>query len=102
MIGLYIVMGNGRAGFESTNKAVYAGFFPDTQAGAFAVWGFQSGAAGAIGFLMFSAVTHVPIDTISLTLVVVAAVSLVTVPMSFVVNHYEKKNKAAQGRVSFA
>merc|ERR1719499_616487 len=54
LLGIYLTMGNGRAVFESTNKAVFADFFPETQAGAFAFLGVTSGLSGCAGFLVFA------------------------------------------------
>merc|ERR1719187_1216498 len=54
LVALYVLVGNGRAVFESTNRAVCADFFPDTSAGAFSFISIQSGLAGAAGFFIFS------------------------------------------------
>merc|ERR1719436_1582311 len=54
MIAIYLLQGNGRVVYESTNRAVFADFFPDTKAGAFAMFGVQSGLSGMIGFLVFT------------------------------------------------
>jgi len=93
MIGLYLIMGNGRAVFESTNKAVFADFFPDNAAGAFAMFGVQSGLAGAFGFIVFLKWLHMAAVTNSIILVVIGSISLVLVPMAFVLHHSEQKSK---------
>merc|ERR1712086_230668 len=51
---IYIVYGCGRAVWESTNKAVFAEFFPDDPQAAFANIVLQSGTASAAAFFIFS------------------------------------------------
>merc|ERR1711998_396723 len=52
VIPMYILFGLGRATFESTNKAVFADFFPNDADGAFANIILQSGAASTIAFFV--------------------------------------------------
>merc|ERR550539_1065061 len=87
MVGLYLIMGNGRAVFESTNKAVFADFFPDNAAGAFAMFGVQSGLAGMVGFLVFTPLVDIKPVVASTILVAIGAAALLLVPSAFVVNN---------------
>jgi len=91
MIGLYLIMGNGRAVFESTNRAVFADFFPDSVSGAFAMFGVQSGLAGMFGFLVFTPLVDIKPVVASTILVAIGAAALLLVPSAFVVNNREKK-----------
>merc|ERR1712080_776410 len=93
LIGIYIIMGNGRTVFESTNRAVFADFFPDTTAGAFAFLGVQSGLAGAFGFLVFTPFVGIKPELAAELLVIIGALSLVLVPLAFYVNAREKRTR---------
>lgn len=53
LIVLYLLMGSGRCVFESTNKAVFADFFPRNMEGAFANLIVQNGLSSTIGFFIF-------------------------------------------------
>jgi len=53
LIVLYVLFGLGRATFESTNKAIFADFFPDDKDAAFAAVIVFSGGASAIAFFVF-------------------------------------------------
>jgi len=91
LIGLYIVAGNGRAVFESTNRAVFADFFPSTSAGAFAFMAVQSGLAGTLGFLVFASFAHISaIDTAKI-LIAISGTACITVPIAFFLNMRQKK-----------
>jgi len=94
LIGIYLLQGNGRAVFESTNRAVFADFFPDTKAGAFAFLGVQGGLSGMIGFLVFVPQFHTKASVAAEALVWIGAFSMIAVPAAFVVNHFETKARA--------
>jgi len=90
LIVLYLVAGNGRAVFESTNRAVIADFFPNTSAGAFAFLAVQSGLAGTLGFVVFTKYVDInPLDA-SLILITIGGIACVTVPLSFYINSKQK------------
>jgi len=93
LIVLYIVAGNGRAVFESTNRAVFADFFPKTSAGAFAFMAVQSGLAGTIGFLVFTKYIDIGSLDAALVLIVMGGVACVTVPLSFYLNTKQRGSK---------
>jgi len=90
LIALYIVMGNGRAVFESTNRAVFADFFPKTSAGAFALMAFQSGLAGTVGFVVFTKYVNISPLNAARVLIVIGGTACVTVPLAFYLNSKEK------------
>merc|ERR1719464_1004721 len=93
LIALYVVMGNGRAVFESTNRAVFVDFFPDTKAGAFAFLGVQSGIAGTIGFLVFTPFVKIDPTVAAEILVVLGAMALILVPCAFLLHSREKRDR---------
>jgi len=91
LIVLYITFGIGRAVYESTNKAVYADFFPTERAGAFGLVAFESGLFGAVGFILFADFLSVPLLTITIVQVIVSGLAVITVPAAFLLNGYKKK-----------
>lgn len=97
LIVLYMVFGIGRAVYESTNKAVYADFFPTDRAGAFGLVAFESGLFGAVGFLLFASFLDVSITTITLVQIVVAGLSVITVPAAFLYHGARKQYKMRNG-----
>jgi len=102
MIGLYLIMGNGRAVFESTNRAVFADFFPHAAAGAFGMFNVQGGLSGMFGFAVFIKELwpndQIDMITPATILVGIGIGAMILVPMAFVVNNREQKakNKSAE------
>jgi len=93
LIGIYLIMGNGRAVYESTYKAVIADFFPERKAGAFAIFGVQGGLAGAMGYLVFAPFVNIDPVTAANILTGMGAVAMLLAPIAFLVNDREKRKK---------
>ena len=75
LLPLYILQGIGRGNFESTNKAVFADFFPGHKAEpAFANFVIWTGLSMSIGFL---SIPHVSTDVLSAVCAATAAVGAV-------------------------
>jgi len=90
LIVLYIVAGNGRAVFESTNRAVFSDFFPKTSAGAFALLAVQSGLAGTVGFVVFIKSVNISPLMAAGVLVTIGGIACVSVPLAFYLNSKHK------------
>lgn len=75
IIGLYVLQGLGRSVYESTNKAVFADFFPGQKsAGAFANCFMQNGLAFFLSFILQSILPSIqPVGYIVLTLACLTA-----------------------------
>lgn len=58
IVGIYAVVGSGRAVFEGTNKALFADFFPDDKEAAFANVIVQSGGGAALAYFVFPLLAH--------------------------------------------
>merc|ERR1719192_2842212 len=99
MVAIYLIMGNGRAVFESTNRAVYADFFPETKEGAFAMLSFSNGIAGMIGFLVFAKFVGISPTLAAVLLFAIGAVALITVPLAFLWNNREKAERETRERL---
>jgi len=99
LIGLYVVAGNGRAIFESTNRAVFADFFPSTSAGAFAFMAVQSGLAGTLGFLVFASFVHISATDTAKISIGIAGTACITVPLAFFLNMKQTKKIVEHFRV---
>lgn len=68
LVFLYLLMGAGRGVYESTNKGVFADFFPRDSVGAFANCMLQSTSALAISFFLGGILTSNTLQTIILIL----------------------------------
>jgi len=90
LIVLYIIAGNGRAVFESTNRAVFSDFFPKTSAGAFALLACQSGLAGTVGFVVFIKSINISPLAAAEILVIIGGIACVSVPLAFCLNAKHK------------
>jgi len=99
LVALYILVGNGRAVFESTNRAVCADFFPDTSAGAFSFISIQSGLAGAAGFFIFTDTIKAAPKDAAYALLTIGGVACITIPIAFCVYYREKFMLEARQRL---
>lgn len=90
-IGLQLLLGNVRAVGESTNKAMFADFFPETQAGAFAMMIVYSGLSSFAGYLAFT--LGIKPDIAGIIIVGLCCLSFITTPMAFYVFNKELETK---------
>jgi len=93
LVVLYILQGAGRAVYESTSKGIFADFFPDASASAFANCMLQTAGAFAMCFFLSNSLTGPVLARIAMVL------SLLT-PLGFLgataLRHVEEKRRRMQ------
>eukprot|EP00928_Gymnodinium_smaydae_P022645 TRINITY_DN18956_c0_g1_i1.p1 TRINITY_DN18956_c0_g1~~TRINITY_DN18956_c0_g1_i1.p1 ORF type:complete len:450 (-),score=43.41 TRINITY_DN18956_c0_g1_i1:29-1378(-) len=98
LVALYVLQGMGRAVYESTNKAVFADFFPGAQsAGAYANCMMQNSFAFFVSFILQSVLSS---SHKSYLAWIVLALAVATAPgFEFALNR-QKREQQASGRAS--
>merc|ERR1712113_1096802 len=88
-VGIYLLLGHVRAVFRCVNTALFADFFPDVQAGAFAMLNVYSSVSCTAGYLVFALGKNtVEIGRkFGIVLVSVCVLSFITTPMAFYVHN---------------
>jgi len=86
-----LLLGNVRCVGDSTNRSVFADFFPDTQAGAFAVNILYSSVSNTGGFLSFTLGLDPKIQ--GSILVMLAGLSFFTTPLAFYLHEKGKERE---------
>jgi len=66
LLSCYVLQGIGRAGYEGTNKALYADFFPNDSTAAFSNIILANGLSSAVSFFVFPSLDKTTIATIAL------------------------------------
>jgi MFS family permease len=77
IMGIYAVVGSGRAVFEGTNKALFADFFPEDKEAAFANVIVQSGGGAALAYFVFPMLEHEVIGYITAGMALLGIICLV-------------------------